>query len=598
MNVFDLMAKIGLDTSEYESGLENSKGLFNSFGSTIKSGIGAVGKATFNAIQTVATGVGNMAQNIASSSADLANYGDSIDKASQKIGISAKAYQEWEAVMQHSGTSMDSMTATFKTLSNASQSASEDQAAAFEKLGMSLDDISKMSTEDLFKTVITGLQGMEEGTERTAIASQLLGRGAMELGALLNTSAEDTQGMIDEVNRLGGVMSDEAVKSSAEFNDNLQDMTTAIDGFKRGVTAQFLPGISLLMKGFTSLISGGDNAKRQLIAAFARIGNGLEEAIKTVSGIATTLIPTIVRTAVELLPTLGTLAFDIIDTLVTTVTENAPLMIDTAVALIGNLVDGFAVMLPRITFAAVEIILALADKLTEDTMLDKLIDAAIVLIVALSEGIVEHLPKLIEKSVVIVERLVEAIIRNAPKLLKAAFEVIAHLASGIIDSLPHLLTAQTKITNTFKDGIRNLVDSAKTWGWDLITNFVGGIKANWDKLKNAVSDVAQTVKDFLGFSEPKKGPLSNFHTYAPDMMDLFSQGIKENTSKVTDQLDSSLSRVSDAFSADSYSGGNTFNITVSAGTISSDYDSYRAAQLISEQLAQLQTSQRIAVGGV
>ena len=44
------------------------------------------------------------------------------------------------------------------------------------------------------------------------------------------------------------------------------------------------------------------------------------------------------------------------------------------------------------------------------------------------------------------------------------------------------------------------------------------------------------IKDFIGFSEPDKGPLSNFHTYAPDMMDLFIKGIKDNEKKLTNQI--------------------------------------------------------------
>ena len=56
-------------------------------------------------------------------------------------------------------------------------------------------------------------------------------------------------------------------------------------------------------------------------------------------------------------------------------------------------------------------------------------------------------------------------------------------------------------------------------------------------MKKKVSDVAQTVKDYLGFSEPKKGPLSNFHTYAPDMIDLFIKGIRDNESKLTDPIE-------------------------------------------------------------
>lgn len=84
------------------------------------------------------------------------------------------------------------------------------------------------------------------------------------------------------------------------------------------------------------------------------------------------------------------------------------------------------------------------------------------------------------------------------------------------------------------------ISDALTWGKDMIQNFIDGITAKWKALKDKVSSVAQTVKDFLGFSEPKEGPLSNFHTYAPDMMDLFAKGIHDNENVITDQIEKSF----------------------------------------------------------
>lgn len=81
------------------------------------------------------------------------------------------------------------------------------------------------------------------------------------------------------------------------------------------------------------------------------------------------------------------------------------------------------------------------------------------------------------------------------------------------------------------------ISDALSWGRDMIQNFINGITSMWQSLSNTVSSVAHTVRDFLGFSEPKKGPLSNFHTYAPDMMNLFIKGIKDNEKRLKDQIE-------------------------------------------------------------
>ena len=115
---------------------------------------------------------------------------------------------------------------------------------------------------------------------------------------------------------------------------------------------------------------------------------------------------------------------------------------------------------------------------------------------------------------------------------------LAPLAAGLkslgADAINFLLDKAEEAVDFFTE----LPGRALTWGKDLIDSFVSGIKGAIGGLGEAVSSAAQTVADFLGFSEPERGPLSDFHTYAPDMMDLYTNGIRENAYKVTDAMDS------------------------------------------------------------
>ena len=129
----------------------------------------------------------------------------------------------------------------------------------------------------------------------------------------------------------------------------------------------------------------------------------------------------------------------------------------------------------------------------------------------------------------------------------------------------------TDIPNAFNsalDFFQQLPAKALEWGRDLISSFIDGIKNGWNDLKGTLGDFAQKVADFLGFSEPKEGPLSNFHTYAPDMMKLFAKGIKDNESLVTGQIEKSfnfepqLRGASPALAAGPTT--NTWNITVNS----------------------------------
>lgn len=92
----------------------------------------------------------------------------------------------------------------------------------------------------------------------------------------------------------------------------------------------------------------------------------------------------------------------------------------------------------------------------------------------------------------------------------------------------------SEIKEKIKEGLD--LKAALQWGKDLINNFIAGLKAKWEALKDTVKSIASSIKSFLGFSEPSDGPLSNFHTYAPDMMDLFMQGIEDNKKKLQDTV--------------------------------------------------------------
>lgn len=84
--------------------------------------------------------------------------------------------------------------------------------------------------------------------------------------------------------------------------------------------------------------------------------------------------------------------------------------------------------------------------------------------------------------------------------------------------------------------LKDLPNQALEWGKDLIKNFIDGIKKKWDDLKDGMSETAENIRGYIHFSEPDVGPLSDFHTYAPDMMDLFIKGIRDNTQALQNQV--------------------------------------------------------------
>ena len=124
----------------------------------------------------------------------------------------------------------------------------------------------------------------------------------------------------------------------------------------------------------------------------------------------------------------------------------------------------------------------------------------------------------------------------APKVLEAGMKLIGSLASGIVKNAVAAINAVGNIGKQIWEAFTGFGKSAVDWGKDLIDNFTAGIKAFINKPLDAIRGLASKIKKFLGFSEPEEGPLSDFHTYAPDMVKLFAQGIEDNQGLITDAI--------------------------------------------------------------
>lgn len=446
MDVFDLVATLRLDSSEYDKGLDKAHDNGNKFGNALKTA-GAFGAAAVGAITTATVAMGTA---IAKTTGETAAYGDNIDKMSQKLGLSAESYQKWDYVLGQAGASIDSMQTGLKTLTNKlddAKNGSESAQQMFASLGLSLEDLNSMSREDIFEQVIYGFQGMADSTERAALANDIFGRSGQELTPLFNATTEETKELMNAASDLGFVMSDEAVKASADYQDALDTLQRTFSGLKRGLVTDFMPGITTVMDGLTALFAGDSDSGIEMI-------------------------------------TTG------IDNVVSMIIDKMPQFIDLGMRILESLV----------------------------------------------QALIANLPKLLESGGKMVGQLVAGLVRAIPEIIAMTPQIVMAIVDGLAAAWPEIKQAGADLVQMIGQGIASLAAEAWSWGADLIHNFIEGIKAWAQNLWNTVSNIAQGVRNFLGFSEPKEGPLSNFHTYAPDMMKLFAQGIEDNKGMLLDTV--------------------------------------------------------------
>lgn len=455
---------VGGNIEDMLNGSDSIGGVADSLSGTFAGALGAAGAAM--AAVTAAAGImigaivetGEAFLDAATSAAE---YGDSVDKMSQKAGFSAEAWQEWDAVLQHSGSSASSLIPIMKTLSVQAEKNNE----AFQALGITEEEVATLSQEDLFARVIEGLQGMEEGTERTYIASQLLGRGATELGALLNTSAEDTQAMKDRLHELGGVMSDEDVAAAAQFEDSLQDMTTGFDALQRNLVSGFLPAMSQVMDGVSDIFAGDTDKGLENISA------GIESFLGNIGDVA----PKIMETGASLI---STLAQSIMTNLPRLITVGGEQMVALMQGLSGNAGE---------IMSSVQLILSTL-MTTLQSVYPQLLPMGFQLLETIVQGISEALPELIPMAAELFSTMWSAVSEFLPRVSELGIQILASLGEGLIKALPTIISTIPTIIGSYIQFMVGMIPLFVELGTTLLTALVSD-----DNLSDIITALVLTI---------------------------------------------------------------------------------------------------------
>lgn len=448
----------------------------SSFNKGFGSVIGGVGKTLGGIAVKGGAAVAAITTKFVSASGEVASYGDNIQKMSQKVGMSTEAYQKWDYVMKISGTEMSNMTTGLKTLTNKlddAKNGSESAQETFNRLGLSYEDLASMSREDVFAATITAFQGIEDSADRAALANDLFGRSGQELAPLFNTTAEETQRLMEEVENLGGVMSDKAVQDSAAFKDQLTALQTSFQGLSRNMMAEFLPNLTTVMGGLTEIFSGNSDKgigmitegisslSQNILSALPEISKIGLEIIKALSDSIIQNLPTILETAISIIQTLGEGLLAALPTVVSTLISALPMLIEGLVQLTMGIVQALPQIINSLLEALPTIIPMVIECLTN--ALPTLIQGLITLVI----GIVQALPEIINALILelpnIIGMIVDALIISLPLLIDGTTQLVIALATHLPEICMALIQAIPLI-------IQRIGESIVTYGPTLLTS--------------------------------------------------------------------------------------------------------------------------------
>ena len=139
---------------------------------------------------------------------------------------------------------------------------------------------------------------------------------------------------------------------------------------------------------------------------------------------------------------------------------------------------------------------------------------------------------------------IKTVITTVWNTIKTIFTTVLNTIKSVVSGAFNAMWNGIKntvsgIVNTIKTGfnnavsfVKNLASSAFQWGADIIQGIVNGIKSCIEKVKDAVTNVAETIRSFLHFSVPDEGPLTDYESWMPDFMSGLAKGIEQSKDMV------------------------------------------------------------------
>ena len=284
MELFKIFGTVGVKIDEASEALDQITSEAGETASTLGSKFEAAGSkvtAMGKAFAPVSLAAGAVGGVLLKGAKDTAAYTDNIDKMSQKLGISRKAYQEWDYILSQNGASIDSMKMGMKTLTNSLDKVTQSgdtAGTAFERLGISYDQLQGKSQEEVFEMTVTALQGVENETERAALANQLFGRSGQELAPLLNAGAGSVEELKQKAHELGLVLDDETIDAGVNMTDALDTMHRAFTTMGAGIASAVMP----LITQFADYVSAHMPAITEKIKGLVDKFNSLSPTMKKI----------------------------------------------------------------------------------------------------------------------------------------------------------------------------------------------------------------------------------------------------------------------------------------------------------------------------
>lgn len=526
IDLFNLFAKISLNTEDYENGLEEASGKTSKFADKIKGGLATAAKVGAAALGAAAAGV------VALTKQSIANYAEyeqlvggveTLFKGSANavIGYANNAYktaglsanQYMNTVTSFSASLLQSLGQDTEAAARYADMAITDMSDNANKMGTSMEMIQD-AYQGFAKQNYTMLDNLKLGYGGTKEEMQRLLADAERLSGLKFdiSSYADIVDAIHIVQTEMGITGTTALEASTTIQGSLAsvkaawtnlstgfaDETQDLDGLITNFTDSVGTAFGNLVPRITAAISGFGMAIPKLASVLT---NELPGMIESTLPVLVSAVTDLVVAFVEAWPSFITMITDMLPMLIETIVNALPELLPALIGGIVALIAGIANALPTIIVAIVDalptVIQSICTALIENIPI--LIQGAIQLVLGIVQALPEIITSLIDVMPDIIMMIIETVISNAGLFIEAAVEIIFAVVSALPEIFLTLVTKLLELVTSLAEKINDKWPKFKAAAKEWISKLWDGIKEKWENVKtwasNAWDKFVEDIRD-------------------------------------------------------------------------------------------------------
>ena len=198
-------------------------------------------------------------EKLASAIEGVGKLGESFELAAQRTGMTVGELSTLRTaalnVNVDFGTLVASMGRFNKNLSDAGQGAGT-AAGAYRAMGIDVHnaDGSLKSLSQIIPEIADKFHGMEDGVNKSALATAIGGRAFAQMIPILNQGSEGLARAEEQARRTGTYMSEGFVAAATHMDESGKELGQSFTGVGLALTKEFVPAIDLMIQGMASIV--------------------------------------------------------------------------------------------------------------------------------------------------------------------------------------------------------------------------------------------------------------------------------------------------------------------------------------------------------